>query len=168
MRKNVFDEGIITTTHFRKLSKDAQLLYFHLSPDSVGIISDMLPMLDSLDIPISATQELVVNNFLIDLGEGFYLQKHWHINNNLDYRRLYTRFADKIQNIYVKSNLSYTIHKDKANELYTKRYLDKIKRQMFFERNESKLAKRERELDVKTRQLEEIANTEWLGDNDNE
>lgn len=168
MRKNVFDEGIITTSHFRKLSKDAQLLYFHLSPDSVGIISDMLPILDSLDMPLNVAQELVVNNFLIDLGDGFYLQKHWHINNNLDYRRLYTRFADKIQHIFVKSNLSYTIHKSKANELYTQRYLDRVKRQMFFEKSESRFTKQQRKKEQEQKRLEEIADTEWLGDKDNE
>jgi len=160
MRKNVFDEGIIASSHFRSLSKDAQLLYFHLSPDMVGVINDMTRVLDSLGMSMATAQELVIKKFLIDLGESIYLQKHWHINNNLDSRRLSTRYAHKLQEVYVRSNLSYTLNKEKSDSRLTYQYLGRIKTQIFFKGEQIHKADEEAET------LNKIANIDWVGDDD--
>ena len=125
MRKNVFDEGIITNTHFRSLSREAQLVYFHLSPDYMGIVANITATLDSLGLSRNDFNELVAKNFYMDLGDDVYLQKHWHINNNLDYRRLSTRFPEKLKNIFVKKNRAYTTDKNEQDWKLTQMFIAK-------------------------------------------
>lgn len=125
MRKNVFDEGIITNSHFRSLSREAQLLYFHLSPDSMGLVANAITIIDSLGLTRNEMRELVARNFYIDLGDDIYLQKHWHINNNLDYRRLSTRFPEKMVGVFIKENRAYTLNEKEKDAKLTRIYLGK-------------------------------------------
>ena len=123
MKKRVFDEAILNNSHFRSLSHEAKLLYLLATPDSMGLISDMTITLDALSLDKSFVAELVNGKFLIDLGEGLYLQKHWHINNRLDPNRLSSTYVERLKNVYVKKNMAYTLNKDEGNRRLTRLYI---------------------------------------------
>lgn len=82
--RRMFSTRVIQQDDFYDMSKDAQLLYFHLglAADDEGFVNNPRMILRSLDIDKTALDELTSNNFIIRFDKCLAIV-HWHINNTI-------------------------------------------------------------------------------------
>ena len=110
-RRRMFSVGIVTSDAFNDLSPEAQAMYFRLGmiADDDGVVASARSEARAAGIKSSFIDELVGARFLIALGDGLFLIKHWKINNSVPKDRYApTSYSEYMENIELKENGAYT------------------------------------------------------------
>lgn len=110
-RRRMFSVGIVTSDAFNGLPPEAQAMYFRLGmiADDDGVVASALSEARAAGIKSSFIDELVGARFLIALGDGLFLIKHWKINNAIPKDRYApTTYTEYMENIDLKENGAYT------------------------------------------------------------
>ncbi len=83
--RRMFARTVTESDGFLDLSKDAQLLWFHLGliADDDGFLNGTRRVMKLCGISESALSELVNAGFLLEFDSGVYLVRDWLINNQL-------------------------------------------------------------------------------------
>lgn len=83
--RRMFARTVTESDSFLDLSKDAQLLWFHLGlvADDDGFLNSARRVMRLCGISESALSELVNAGFLLEFDSGVYLVRDWLINNQL-------------------------------------------------------------------------------------
>lgn len=83
--RRMFARTVTESDAFVDLSKDAQLLWFHLGliADDDGFLNSVRRVMRLCDIEESALSELVKTGFLLEFDSGVFLIRDWLINNQL-------------------------------------------------------------------------------------
>lgn len=108
----MFSLKIVDTDMFLDMSKDAQLLYFHLSmrADDEGFVSNprkIMRMIGSSDDDIKL---LVIKNFIIPFDSGICVIKDWKIHNYIQKDRFEdTQFLSEKESLIEDENGSYKL-----------------------------------------------------------
>lgn len=135
--KRMFNRDIVESDAFTSMSPQAQALYLHLcmNADDDGFLNNAKRLTLSYDLTPKVLQELLDKRFLLDLGDGITVIKHWFINNALRKDRYNpTAYTEKRDLLTIKENGSYTDDKTKwqpngnqmATSLQPVRATDKI------------------------------------------
>lgn len=116
--RRMFSKDVVESDDFYELSKEAQLLYFHLSmyADDDGFLKAKKKVSACLAIGDDAYKELILSGFVLDFGNGVTCIRHWNISNQLKKDRYKeTIFYDEMA-MTVLSNGVYYIRKDEPSE----------------------------------------------------
>lgn len=83
--RRMFARTVTESDAFVDLSKDAQLLWFHLGliADDDGFLNSVRRVMRLCDIEESALSELVKTGFLLEFDSGVFLIRDWLIDNQL-------------------------------------------------------------------------------------
>lgn len=83
--RRMFARTVTESDAFIDLSKDAQLLWFHLGliADDDGFLNSVRRVMRLCDIEESALSELVKTGFLLEFDSGVFLIRDWLIDNQL-------------------------------------------------------------------------------------
>lgn len=83
--RRMFARTVTESDGFLDLSKDAQLLWFHLGliADDDGFLNGTRRVMTLCGVSESALSELVNAGFLLEFDSGVYLVRDWLINNQL-------------------------------------------------------------------------------------
>ena len=114
--KRMISCDIVKNDNFIEMSKDARALYYQLQfeADDEGFIDNILSTIRMADCSKKDLDELLQKRFLLDLGDGIYVIKHWLIHNRIPNERIIeTKHLEKKTMLTVKENLSYTLKKYK-------------------------------------------------------
>jgi len=120
--RRMFAKTIVESDAFLSQSVKAQCLYLHLgmSADDDGILNNALTICRSLGFKKDALDELIANRFLLDLGDGITIIKHWQINNRIQTdRHKPSVYQDKLQMLSIKDDKSYTMRTQDGHTLDT-------------------------------------------------
>lgn len=81
----MFARTVTESDEFLDLSKDAQLLWFHLGlvADDDGFLNNTRMVMRLCGINESALSELIETGFLLEFNSGVFLIRDWLINNQL-------------------------------------------------------------------------------------
>lgn len=109
--KRMFSREIVESDAFTSMSPQAQALYLHLcmNADDDGFLNNAKRLTLSYELTPKVLQELKDKRFLLDLGDGITVIKHWFINNTLrkdTYKP--TAYTEKKDLLAVKENGAYT------------------------------------------------------------
>ncbi len=119
--KRMFSLEIIDSDEFLRLTKPAQLLYFHLNmrADDDGFVRNPGTIRSLLNIRKTAYDELVTKNWLIEFKNGVVVVTHWNVHNNLRSDRhkptLYQKELAHLQEkngIYVNQGVNQNVNQD--------------------------------------------------------
>lgn len=77
--RRMFSREVTDSDAFLELSRDAQLLWFHLGmvADDDGLTNSVKRVLRVCEVPMDAVEELERKGFLLDLGGGVKAIAHW-------------------------------------------------------------------------------------------
>ena len=117
--KRMFSKEVVGSDAFAMMSASAQLLYFHLgmNADDDGVLATARQITKLYGLPQKALQELLNKRFLLDLGDGILVIKHWRMNNIVQKDRYKpTAYKEKLAQLRLNENGSYT---DDVNKLDT-------------------------------------------------
>jgi len=109
--RRMFAKTIVESDAFMSLSLKAQNLYFQLGmeADDDGILNNALTICRSLGFRKDVLDELLSKRFLLDLGDGITVIKHWLINNRIQKDRYKESvYREKMQKLSIKCDRSYT------------------------------------------------------------
>ena len=112
----MFAKTIVESDAFLSQSVKAQCLYLHLgmSADDDGILNNALSICRGLGFKKDVLDELIANRFLLDLGDGITVIKHWLINNRIQNdRRKPSVYQDKLQVLSIRDDKAYTLSDNK-------------------------------------------------------
>lgn len=116
--RRMFSLKITNSDAFKMMSPAAQALYFHLgmAADDDGVANNALSIARSIGVDSAALDELLRLRFLLDVGDGVYVIKHWKINNYIQKDRYKpTTYPELLQKLTLKSDGIYT-EKDAESE----------------------------------------------------
>lgn len=114
--RRMFAKTIVESDAFLSQSVKAQCLYLHLgmSADDDGILNNALSICRGLGFKKDVLDELIANRFLLDLGDGITVIKHWLINNRIQNdRRKPSVYQDKLQVLSIRDDKAYTLSDNK-------------------------------------------------------
>lgn len=114
--RRMFASKIIESDAFLDLSPQAQMLYVHLcmEADDDGFLNNARSIKRATGCTDKELNELFQKRFLLDLGDGVTVIKHWKINNYIQKDRYKpTAYQEKYELLEVKPNGAYT-EKNKA------------------------------------------------------
>lgn len=79
----MFSLDIVDSDEFLKLTKTAQLLYFHLGmrADDDGFVKNPKGIMSLIGVKRTAYTELVTKKWLIEFNNGVVVVTHWKLNN---------------------------------------------------------------------------------------
>lgn len=121
-QKRMTSLKIVDSQAFLDMPLTAQLLYFHLNQraDDDGIIANAKRLAGYVGCSTIDVDILLENRFLLDLGDGILVIKHWKINNTINKDRyIPTTYTEKMAMLRVKKNKAYTIKEDAETEMVT-------------------------------------------------
>lgn len=111
--KRMISADIITSDAFITMRPEAQALYIQcvINADDDGLLDNMKSVLRSLALRTPTLNELLKNNFILDLSDGVYAIKHWWIMNNAikTDRKKDTKYPEKLKLLRIKENKAYTL-----------------------------------------------------------
>lgn len=109
--RRMFAKSIVESDAFLGLSHAAQALYFHLSmqADDDGFINCTLSVMQAVNASQKEMDELAGKGFIMPMGDGIYVVKHWKINNIIQ-KDCYkpTTYTEKKSKLNCKCNGAYT------------------------------------------------------------
>lgn len=109
--RRMFARTVTESDAFLDLSKDAQLLWFHLGliGDDDGFINGTRRVMRLCGIDESALSELVETGFLLEFDSGVFLIRDWHTNNLLRGDRYHeTAFQHEKNLVTLNESKQYT------------------------------------------------------------
>lgn len=120
-KRRMFSQQITDSDAFIDLPLSAQALYLHISmaADDDGFVNSAKKIQRSIGASESDLNELIEKRFLILLGNGIVVVKHWRINNSIRKDRYTpTQYQEEYKSLKVKDNNAYT---ERGNRLSTNR-----------------------------------------------
>ena len=109
--RRMFAKTIVESDAFTSMSAKAQCLYYRLGMDcdDDGVMNNAMSICRSLGFTKPVLQELLDKRFLLDLGDGVTVIKHWKINNYIQKDRYKpTIYQEQFTRLKVKNDGSYT------------------------------------------------------------
>lgn len=118
--RRMFAKSIVESDAFLGMSHAAQALYFHLSmqADDDGFINCTLSVMQAVNASTKEMDELAGKGFIMQMGDGIYVVKHWKINNIIQKDRYKpTTYTEKKSKLNCKCNGAYTYAIDEIEQL---------------------------------------------------
>lgn len=109
--RRMFAKTILESDAFTSMSSEAQILYVHLCmhADDDGFMNNARGVCRSLGFAKTKLDELFKKRFLLDMGDGITVIKHWKINNYIQKDRYKpTIYQEQFERLKVKNDNSYT------------------------------------------------------------
>lgn len=109
--RRMFAKTILESDAFTSMSSEAQILYVHLCmhADDDGFMNNARGVCRSLGFTKPKLDELFKKRFLLDMGDGITVIKHWKINNYIQKDRYKpTIYQEQFERLKVKNDNSYT------------------------------------------------------------
>ena len=109
--RRMFARTVTESDAFLDLSKDAQLLWFHLGlvADDDGFLNNTRRVMRLCGIDESALSELIETGFLLEFDTGVFLIRDWLINNQLRADRYHeTTFQHEKSQVSLDESKRYT------------------------------------------------------------
>lgn len=109
--RRMFAKTILESDAFTSMSSEAQILYVHLCmhADDDGFMNNARGVCKSLGFTKTKLDELFKKRFLLDMGDGITVIKHWKINNYIQKDRYKpTIYQEQFERLKVKNDNSYT------------------------------------------------------------
>ena len=109
--RRMFAKTILESDAFTSMSSEAQILYVHLCmhADDDGFMNNARSVCKSLGFTKTKLDELFKKRFLLDMGNGITVIKHWKINNYIQKDRYKpTIYQEQFERLKVKNDNSYT------------------------------------------------------------
>ena len=113
--RRMFSKQILNSDAFGAMSAKAQMLYIHLcmNADDEGFLNNAEMVRKTYECSKQDLQELYNKRFLLDLGDGITVIKHWKMNNYIPKDRIKpTQYRDKYELLEIKENGAYTERKN--------------------------------------------------------
>lgn len=110
--RRMFAKTVVESDMFISMSIKAQNLYYQLNmkADDDGFLNNSLSICRSLGFTKKALDELIEKRFVLDLGDGITVIKHWLINNRIQKDRYKpTIYQEKYQLLSIKEDKGYTL-----------------------------------------------------------
>lgn len=110
----MFSKSIIQSDAFLDMPLSSQALYFQLGmeADDDGFVNSPKRTQKLINANEDDLKLLLAKSFLIDMGDGIVVIKHWKMNNYIQKDRYRsTVYRDKIKLLYTKENGGYTLDK---------------------------------------------------------
>lgn len=107
----MFSDEVTNTDAFLDMPSGSQLLYFHLgmAADDDGFISSPKMIMRAMNASDDELKVLLGKKFLLDMGSGVCVVKHWRINNQIRKDRYTeTKYTDKKATLFIRENGAYT------------------------------------------------------------
>lgn len=81
--RRMFSLSVVDTDVFLDLSKDAQLLYFHLGmrADDDGFVASPRRIVRMIDCNAQCLEELEEYGFILSFSTGVIVIRHWNVSN---------------------------------------------------------------------------------------
>lgn len=118
-KKRMFDPCVVRSDAFLDMPSTSQLLYFHLGmeADDDGVVANVGTVRRICGCSEDDLRILAAKRFVLLVGEGLILIKHWKMNNYIRSDRYQpTKYPDALSGVYVKANKAYTLDSSKAAE----------------------------------------------------
>lgn len=109
--RRMFAKTILESDAFTSMSSEAQILYVHLCmhADDDGFMNNARGVCKSLGFTKTKLDELFKKRFLLDMGDGITVIKHWKINNYIQKDRYKpTIYQEQFERLKVKNDNAYT------------------------------------------------------------
>lgn len=110
--RRMFSREVTDSDAFLELSRDAQLLWFHLGmvADDDGLMNSVKRVSRVCGVPTDAVGELEREGFLLDLGGGVKAIAHWKLNNYIQKDRYRpTNFKDALSRLELNEDKVYRV-----------------------------------------------------------
>ena len=110
--RRMFSREVTDSDAFLELSRDAQLLWFHLGmvADDDGLMNSVKRVLRVCEVPMDAVEELERKGFLLDLDGGVKAIAHWKQNNYIQKDRYRpTNFKDALSRLELNEDKVYRV-----------------------------------------------------------
>jgi len=107
----MFSMKIVDTDAFCEMPSSAQNLYFHIGmrADDDGFYAGIKGLMLKIHSSVDDLNILLARRFLLDVGDGVYVVKHWKINNYLQKDRYEpTEYEEKKALLLEKKDGAYT------------------------------------------------------------
>lgn len=120
----MFAKTVVGSDAFLGQSIKAQCLYYRLNmeADDDGLLNNALTICKGLGFTKKILDELISNRFLLDLGDGITVIKHWLINNRIQRDRYHpTVYQEKYELLSIKDDKAYTLLSKHGTDMDTKR-----------------------------------------------
>jgi len=108
----MFSTKIINSDAFNGLSFAAQALYLRLAmeADDDGFLNCARTIARGMGVPDEDMQSLYDKRFLLDMGDGITVIKHWNINNHIRKdRKQDTQYSEEKERLTLKDNGAYSL-----------------------------------------------------------
>lgn len=118
--RRMFAKNIVESDAFLGMSHAAQALYIHLSmqADDDGFINRTLSIIRAVNASQKDMDELVENGFVMPMGNGIYVIKHWKMNNYIQRDRYKpTAYTEEKSMLNLKRNGAYTYAAEEEEQL---------------------------------------------------
>lgn len=120
--RRMFSQTVVSSDAFLDLPLSSQALYFHLGmrADDDGFINNPRTIMRLTGANQNDLDLLIAKSFLLNMGDGIMVVKHWQANNYIQKDRYKpTEYKDKKRLLYVKDNRIYTLDPDKGRPVDT-------------------------------------------------
>lgn len=117
--KRMLDKSIICSDAFIGLSPLSQCLYIqiNMNADDDGFVNNILSLSRVVGCSKENVKELVDEKFILDMGKGIYVVKHWFINNTIRKDRYCpTKYQDLLATLYITADKKYRFLSDNDKE----------------------------------------------------
>jgi sulfur carrier protein ThiS len=112
--RRMFSKSITQSDAFLDMPLSSQALYFQLGmeADDDGFLNSPRRIQRLINASEDDLKLLTAKSFIIDMGDGVVVIKHWKMNNYIQKDRYKpTVYQDKIKQLFTKENGSYTLDK---------------------------------------------------------
>ena len=110
-KRRMFSMKIVDTDAFCEMPNSAQNLYFHIGmrADDDGFYAGVKGLMAKIHCSVDDLNILLAKRFLLSVGDGVFVIKHWKINNYIQKDRYEpTEYEEKKAFIKEKKDGSYT------------------------------------------------------------
>ena len=115
----MLDRSIICSDAFIELDPLSQCLYLHanMNADDDGFVNNLVAITRMVGCSKNNIAELIEQRFILDMGKGIYVIKHWHINNTVRKDRyIPTKYQDLYKLLYITPDKKYKLLAEKETE----------------------------------------------------
>ena len=130
-KKRMFSLQIVDTDAFLDMPLSTQALYFHLSmrADDDGFVNNPKKIMKMVGSQDDDLKVLFGKRFVLDVGDGIIVIKHWRLNNYIRKDRYEeTKYLDEKKQLIIKKNGAYSeLGIPDDNQTDTQSSIDKVR-----------------------------------------
>ncbi len=118
----MFSLEVVDTDAFLEMPASTQALYFHLGmrADDDGFVSSPRKITTMVNCGQDDLKLLIAKEFIIPVGDGIIVIKHWKINNYIQKDRYTkTQYSNELEFLECDSNGAYSLAKSTETDTYT-------------------------------------------------